>query len=667
MFSFALVSFGYSLFLAFTTICYGLVRMGFRGKEIFFAFFPAALLYIGSIATALSFTGQLTNSAFLIAQGVLVICIFADITFHNIHVSLSHITRILQLIRQRFVFPRSGIVTACLTMTLALVLISFLLRIVTPINEYDDKMYRASTPLYWIQSQSVFRFESVNERNNVFAQGASLIYLWPNLFNTGEQAANIFYWLALPLSLLGIYLFTGLFTKQPKIRAVTMLLLASTPIIIRYFTFTLVQESWLGLLVLCFLYFLITEIRLPRIQPHISFAAGIALGALFFIKPTALIYLAVPLVVLTVEKNKAARIIWLAAGIIFFTVFSGHGLLIYQNIVLYGNAFGTEAFQQLHMPYPSFKQAVTHLVRFPFALLEFPVFFPQIAAALESWLQHIAVFFGATTELYEETQKVWLGVYRYQLTTPNTRFGLGGFLWLALFLMHTMQLFRLRNTTNDHKREYGIYTILLIAVLVQIVQIRWAELSGTPYRHLLSYFVAVTAFFPLYLTKIYRHIGKPVATLFVIVLLAATGQLIFINIGHLKNTWGGSPEAYAKAKFLMQTSPYSEFMATQQGPTSLLLVGVENTLDYPLFANHLRIRNLVYRMHNAHGLPDNVFFSKLDEFVRTNKVEYVVLYNQPEELIRLMEAHKGYILRYTIQAADDVTFSVFLNAAFRKH
>lgn len=668
MFSFPLFTFSYSVFLASAAICYGLIRSGFRGKSIFFAFFPALLLYLGSIATALSFLKSLTGISFLIAQGIFIFFILLDVILHNIHFPPLHAWPFIHWASGRLKLSRPPLATACLTLTVIILLVSFLLRAASPVTEYDDKMYRASTPLYWIQNQSIFRFETVNERNNIFAQGASLLYLWPNLFNTGDQIANIFYWLALPLSVVGIYLFTGLFTTSAKIRAVTVLLFASTPIVVRYFTFTLVQESWLGLLLLSFLYFLLSDVRRPRLLPHVSFTTGLSLGALFFLKPTALIYLLAPVVLFTVKTDKIARFAWTLAGLITFIVLSGYGLLTSQNISLYGNAFGSAAFQQLHMTYPSLRQVLTHLIRFPFALLEFPVFIPTVAAILEQWLQQGAVFLGATAELYEETQKVWLGVYRYQLTTPNTRFGLGGVLWLFLFLVHGVQLFRMRTVSAEKRHDYAVYTVLLITVVIQIVQIRWAELSGTPYRHLLSYFVAITAFFPLYLAKVYRRVGKLPAALLMLVLLAAGCQFVFIHLGQLHAIWGGSPRNYTEGRILTQTSPYSAFLQNLKRPTTILLVGVENTLDYPLFANDRQNRNTVYRMHNADALPDDAFFKKLDMFIQANNVEYIVLYNQPEALIRAVQTKPHtYILRHEIQAADDVGFFIFQNAVFRRN
>ena len=48
---------------------------------------------------------------------------------------------------------------------------SFLIRFFTPTSDFDDKMYRSSAPLIWINNQSMFRDNFHNQNMNIFAMG----------------------------------------------------------------------------------------------------------------------------------------------------------------------------------------------------------------------------------------------------------------------------------------------------------------------------------------------------------------------------------------------------------------------------------------------------------------------------------------------------------------
>ena len=489
--------------------------------------------------------------------------------------------------------------------------------------------------------------------------GTGLIYMWPHLFNAGEQTANFFYWLAYPLTTLAIYLLTGILTKNRNVRALSLLLFTSAPIIVQYFTITIVQESWLGLILLCSLYFLLADTCLPRIHKHISFAIGLAYGALLFIKPTAFIYLLTTPILLALHNDKITRLKWVGIGFLTFLVFSGYFLILRQNNTLYTNPFGTPEFQRVHLANSSIEQASTHLARLSFAFMEFPVFFPQITKACEAGLALLADWLGATRPLHDEAQQEWLGLYRYQLSTPNIHFSIGGLLWFTIFFINIFYVIKHLRTIAPHKKDYLIFSILLVTAIVQVLQVRWSEKGGTPYRHLLSTFAAVTVFFPLYLPKIYKYLGKHISFIFICILLLSTSQQIVLNLNKLFDLWNKPQNEYQLHWTQMLTSPYTGLMKNGYASGSFLLIEETNTLDYPLFGSNMLHRNAVYLFHNKDNLDATGFQQQIDQEVRDKNIDYVILYNQPQQLVEQLLSAGTYIRTHTIQPSSNISITVF--------
>ncbi len=519
-----------SVGVAVATILVSVVKFRLGKTTFFFAFFPLLFIYLGFISFVLSPSRQLTGTNFLFVQWILL----------NIALVHAYINGTIPAIAYKKWITDARYIAASyraswrtnLSWILITLLIgsSFLLRIQSGITNIDDRLYRAPAPHSWINFRSVFRFETLEERKDVFVMGTGLIYMWPHLFAAGQQTAQAFYWFAFPLSVIGIALLSRLLTQNTTTQAITALLFTSAPIVMNEYTYTLTQESWLGLLTLSFGYFALLQSSTAMVRKILLLLLGAGLGVMLFIKHTAIAYL-LTLPILVLGKNDAGRRLSLiGVGLIVSLLISGYVVLMYQNAQRYGTMLGGKEFRTVHMADLSLIQIRTHLARMPFIFMWVPPFPPGFTRAVEQTEIRIADFVGAATILPYEAELPMIGTFPSQLSRTRVSFGPGGVVWIFLFLLAPIGIV----VSRGQKRvRHVLVGAILLVIMVQIITVRWMELSSVPYRHLISTFALICGLLPVYIEPIFRRLNPYVSRLLVGVLIIYAGYAVGVNVSML--------------------------------------------------------------------------------------------------------------------------------------
>ena len=638
--------FCFSVGLAISSIYSFLLFFSLKKKDIFFTFFPSLFIYLGFISTFLSFFSALNWLSFLLVQ---VVCFVpAGRYFLKKLLSFHHLNP--KKIRKYFPYQPFNFLTVMMCLCIFFFLLSSLvLRTHTSLLDFDDNQYRASTPLYWVQNQSIFRFQTANQRKNIFILGSGLIYLWPNLFHLPQESGNLVYWLAFPLTSIAIYLLAGDFTKQRELKLLNVFVLISSPIFFYFSTYTLIQESWLGLILISFIYFLITDIRTSKQKKSASFWVGTSLAVAVFIKITGIYYMPALLIYFLIKENRLKRILCVSAGFLLGLFLSGTVVLTIQNIQLYGSFLGTKEFYQAHEAHFSELQITTHLKRLPFLFLDFPLFSSSLTHIAQQKINALAQTMGASATLPEEDTAWWWGKYTYRLTYPNTVYSVNGIIWVSLIFYCFILCVRKIRKREFIPKEYVIFILISGAWVVEVLTIRWAEGANLPYRHLLSAFCLGISFFCLFFPKKYSRLT--LAFVFIFFVISGLPPLLK-ELGKLQNI----DKNYSAP---MQEAYYPSFLDTIQQPISYLLVEEQNTRDYPFFWLHSQQLNRVYLFNPVHR-DGPVFISEIiSEGSRTGATYIVVPHLSQQNSNLLIQESGGKIAFVAKSITSNFAFDLF--------
>jgi len=644
-----------SLYIGLLTIVLILVEFGFSKGKLFFIFIPSIYIYLGFISFFLSLFNLLDAVHFLLIQLVLMLGTFF-LCKNKLPDLQEKKLNIKKKFRQFSALANSSFINFFLIIILTLILLlSLLIRNKSPVYQFDDKMYRASTPLFWIQNKSVFRFETFNQRKNVFLYGSGLVYMWPMLFQVNENIALILYWLAFPLSILVIYYFSEFFTNKVTVRLFSAVIYAITPIIFEYYSYSLVQESWLGLLLLSSVYFLFLDLKSESKTKEISICVGLILGLLGFIKLTGWFYF--PIFLLSyfyVFKYKAInKLKYVFIGFIISFFITGNFLAVYQNIKLYSSPFGSVGFQQEHLSDRSLKTIKIQAARIPFLFLEFPVFSKYLTEKVENFFQVNSKILGATAFLVKENENWWIGKYQYDLSPINKRFSVGGIIWFFSPLV-VLYFYKKNSKMNIN---YFVYLTFFSIVILQLFITKWAEGSDVPSRHLLSSYLIACSFFPLIFSLFDKYLSRKISYIFLCLLLIISMQRLLFEIENLdkllKPSLDPSPDRITKT----QQYPYEDFLNWLEEPTSFLVEELPATQDYSLFWYKGSPQNKVYLTYNSEHLDNTEYSKKILSLFKEKQIEFLVLNNPSKGLYdNLIQLHFSKVTR--IKPSLDYTIDI---------
>ena len=574
----------------------------------------------------------------LFLQLVMILIITIDALTHPHLIKLSPAKSWLDskilILRNHFRSPYGSLT---LITTLLLLLTSMGIRYYTPISDFDDKMYRASTPLYWTQNKSIFRFPTANERKNVFLMGTGFINLWPSLFQLSEQNTRVFYWLGYPLLVIYLLAFAYVFSKNVTLSATIGLLFTSTPIVSSYFTHTMIQESWGAIVLLCYGYFLFASVRVhePSMLQKLLFSLGLTAGLLPFMK-LSFAYFLIPIIAsLFIYHRHVRRIVMITVGLLISIILSGYLFLSVQNFGLYGSPFGTIEFQRTHRSELSLSQIRTNSSRFIALLFEFPWFSSYITKRYTETTLPIATFLGANTPLSMENEDDWIGQYAYSLASPNQNFSLGGILWLAIIFLTIVHIV-LGYKTHSLSKERVVTFFFILAVFVFVVDSRWAEGSNIPCRHLISayaLFIGCSVFYANQLLFLYR---RGVGILFLVLLFFSSSQLFLSNMNILDSWWNQDLITTNSHRFVNMW-PYPDSLLINATPTTYLLVESQDSNDYPLFWYDGYQHNTVHLISGDEDQPLEKLALTIKQRALKTGSSHIILYDQSNELAQILE------------------------------
>ena len=636
-----MIGFFISFFITIYTILPLLHGIGYRSTALFVSFFPALFFYLTSLSVALSFSQKLTGTNFLILQSLIFICLYIFFPKYRASIyttkqkALHNITHVIQ--------QKKSLLTIALLTAIGVTLgASFCLRAVTPTVSFDDVVYRASTPLYWIQHNSIFRFPSTMEHKNIFLYGTGVLHMWPNLFQAGELVTNLLFWTAFPIITFLIYIVCSLFTKNRNYIFLTILLFITAPIIFRNATMILIQEMWLGVILLSCMYTIINIFQTKQtLSPLVWGYLGFSFGILPLIKPTGWFYTA--LLLLFVKKKFIKRIPIILTGFLISIIVSGYLLLLSQNYYLYGSPGGSKSFTTIHTAALSFKQLYIHTIRLPFLFLKLPCYANTCFSSIDNGVQKTVSFIHADTLLDKEDTENWIGAFQYTLADPDKNFGIGGIIWFFLILLSLSDLYSL----IIKKKSLSIDQLLLLSitgiVLIQLYLIRWEDHSGVPYKHLIGVF-AITMLFCYRLctyidTRIYRY-GSTIICIGMLLLSIP----LFTNTMQSIYTWTHNPTIEMIHAMRLQENPYNNLLPTIPSHSNILIIEPFNAPDYQLFASNTNQWNNVYLYTIPFDNIDEHTIQDMHQQVVMNNIQYIFIQDHSELIQVLLQMPTTYQL-----------------------
>ena len=615
-----ILSFGLSVIVTFASIIKVLHLFKLRGTAVFFGLIPVLFVYLGFVSIVLSSLKLFESTYFLLMQFLILILVFwaerstKSPLRNNIKILGGHQQGVERRTEAHFGIWGGMLVGAIIIV----VTFSFYFRLRSTVEHFDDKMYRASAPLYWVQNKSIFRFPSVNERKNVFLMGSGLMFAWPVLFTSNGQLAYVFFWFSYPIAAISICIF--LFKKHPHIALLGSFLFITMPLVFKYYTLTLVQENWLVPVLISFLYFLLRDATETQKNSVMPFFVGLSFGALLFIKQTSLFLSPLLLIYLKSDLNKRKKPFHLLFGLLAAITVSGYMLLSYQNSQIYGSILGSNSFRNQHIAVFTPKQIYVHIVRTVLLFIETPIPYEPYRKSFENILDSLNRFVKGSYLLQDELDNFSKGQYFYHNAMPNTKFGIAGIAWFSILLFSFLY-------SLDHfikKQKTSIYQSLLVLVgcslfLISIV-VRWQEQAEIPLRHFVSLAGVTMCLIPFSSTPVIfknRLLKLAVLCVVVFVFINTSVMLSIYAVGELDTN-----DNWQNKLVLTMASPFENFVYSLRKPARILLLEDEYAQDYSLFWYKGMNKNTVIPIDRLTQETFSIFQESAD---------YLIVYNNKSD------------------------------------
>lgn len=588
--------------------------------ERFWIFLASVAIHLGVICEVTSLFAGLTPVSWLAVQLLLLaLAVFLSRRFGT-SIPALNAKAILGEIRERagaFLRTLSPLALAVLLCVIGLVVLFGLQRYLTPVSGFDEKECHASRVLYWIQNQSVFPYVTHNERQNAFAFGSELVLLWPLLFTKMEPVGRMVFWLGSPAAAVGLYLLLRELGASREVSLVGVLILATTPLVIEYST-NLKPDIWLVVFLLGTGFWTVRACRQPEQVGKSFFLVALFSTLSINVKLTALALLpsvlALPWLVRGYKK-RSSGIKPILLGAIAGFLLSGLVVVIGFNLVNYGHISGSKAMRETHTSDLSLTQLYTHAVRLPFVFVEFPEMpLASVRGRLTNLIGSVVSFLGADKMLPLERKDGWPGFYFYEMPEYADSFSSGGMIWLPLLIIGLVCLIRdsIRTLPNIHLRPLSSLVVLELPLLFGIVFfLRWQR-GGTE-RFLMAPYVLGLAVSIVLLSEFVS--GHRLLQAASIVLIAYTVYSpLRLQLLRVESAIS-SPIPTTRLD-----EPFSEPLGYIPPGSHILLVGSQDTLDYPLFAPRNGYSNKVTSWGK---MPFDS--ARMQNLIKTNGVTHVLV------------------------------------------
>ena len=600
------------------------VKTEARGR--FWIFVASMAIHLGVISEATSLFEKLDALAWLGLQFLffIVIVILSKQVGRSAFDTAGHTPKgITEYIETWLVCIRS-IQPSMLVLSLfpiTLIFLSGLEQYLTPISNFDERMYHASRVLYWLQNQSIFPYLTHNDRQVVFGFGGELFFLWPVLFTKTELIGRMIFWSGYPIAAIGLYSLLRELEASSEVSVLGTFVFTATPIVYKY-SVGLKPELWLVVFVLGAAFWTVKACKNTGAILTSLFFAALFLLLSINVKSTAMA-LAPPVFALPWltrgNKSLAKKIGSIAYGALTGLLLSGLLITTEFNLAKYGSIFGPQSLRKLATSDISAKQIYTHTVRFTFLLLEFPaVPIPAVRNYLSNLGNDIISFLGAGAPLPLENKHAWPGFYVYTLPGVADNFSLGGLVWLPLLLISLKFLLRDLISTYPRIQLRPLSGVVLLEgpLLFGVVfLIRWMPTAGLPERYLLPAYALGLAVNTVLLSRFIGRARYAPCVAVVLVMLMVPSALRL-----------QTPQVWKAISLPVRTElldePFAEALKHIPEGSHILLVGSQAVRDYPLFAPRNGYSNTVVPWGK---LPFDA--NRMRELIKANAITHVLVEN----------------------------------------
>lgn len=501
--------------------------------------------------------------------------------------------------RIRTIEPASDPATPWRPLDLALALgiavalfVSLAAQLCVPIAGWDERMYNASRPAYWLQYRSVLPYVTHNDRQVTFPFGAELWLGWPMMMTRTEWPARLASWLAHPACALGVFWLARAIGSARRAALAASLLVATTPTIMLNAGFGQKQDLWNAAYVLAAAYWAVragaascrigpaTRPAETRDGPRHTLLAAVSIAFAVNVKITSLACVPVlgMLVVLAGTWREARRRALAAAiGLLAGVLLSGLVVTLASNVRAYGHPLGNPRLSALGKPDLSLQQAWTHAVRAPLFLVEFPeIPIESARRSLERAGRSVLATLRADAPLRLEGDPVWPGRFEFTVAGTAWRYSLGGMLMLpALAWAVGRGLREVRRTwprvTLSGPVWAGATALPLFLGLVFLV--RW--MGGAAERYWIGAYAVSAAVGVEMLARATR--GRPSARALTVAALVWAAYPPLITYAR-RIDWATTKERLAAVD-----EPFAAAVGAMPAGARILAVLSQSARDYPLF------------------------------------------------------------------------------------
>ena len=597
-------------------------RLTTEPAERFWIFIACMMLQLGAVATLTSLIHRLHPQAWLLGQ-ILICVLTARLTASASHHGWRNLPLLMRQVRTQLAAGMTALPPGALVpllAILAMIVLSAITQMATPIQGFDEKMYHASRVMYWIQYQSVFPFETHNIRQTLVPFGSELFFLWPVLLSKSELLGRFVFWLAYPLSAIGMYLLLRQVNVGRTPALVGVLLLLTTPLVAAS-AIGLKPELWSVLALLGAAYWasvIILAVE-PRPLPYYMLGTFVVLGINVRSFPVAMLPSLLILAWWARDSlARAARLRALLGGLAGAALLSTLLVPLISNSLDYRHPLGPKAVREVVESDMTPQVLYTHAVRFAALLAELPVV-PAAAETRERISQvtnDLIAAVGAATPLKWEDERPWPGRFVYSLPETSRRFSLAGVLWLPVLFLATAALIRNVVTTWPRVRLTPLsgLTLLALPLLAAVVfGARWMVQSEVPGRFLVAPFALFLA----------------MGTAILAPRLAA-GRLTPV-LSAVIVAWSAYAPIRAQAHDAVQAltvpvsgkavnEPFEEAIDLMPTGSRVLLVGHQDASDYPLFSPATAYSNAVIPWGTAPFEP-----TRMRRLMATERLTHVLI------------------------------------------
>lgn len=512
--------------------------------------------------------------------------------------------------------------TASLSLALALgliacILFSGVLQYLKPVNDSDGRIYHASRCLYWIQNQSLFSFETHNDRHTDFPFGAELFFTWPILFTRLETVGRMVFWLGYPLSAAGVYLLVRELKGSRNIALAGALLFAATPTILSH-AVQMKPEMWSAFFITGTAFWAVRAFNQPGECRRCFFLTGIFLALSFQVRFTVLCLLPALCVfpwLLSSRQPIRPALFRLGCGMVLGIVLSGVWVVLAFNTRVHGHPLGSTSMRRIVQAEISPRQVYTHAVRIPFLLIEMPRFNDaSVRETLTDLGNRCADALGAKVLLPGETNTGWPGIFEFEVHHYAIRFSTGGILWLFAFLagscLFSSDLIRsCPRWSIQATSALALLSILLFVCIAFVVRWMWdVERFWIP-----PYALAVPVGMVL-LEKVLS--SSRCAQAIALAVLGITTVLALEQVLRLMPRGqyvipGDQP---------WQEEPYPEVFSLMPADAHVLLICGGSFADYPMFRVHDAYSTRVFSWGQHPWDPE-----RLRSLLRTHQITHILI------------------------------------------